>query len=98
MARAIQRQRFAETPSQINSDMGPGEIQKYCPVSQTGLGLLKTAMTQLHLSPRAYHRILKLARTIADLAGLPALPRCRVWLLFEFRGEYCVETWCNRLE
>jgi magnesium chelatase family protein len=49
--------------------MGPGEIQEYCPVDATGRGLLKAAMSQLHLSPRAYHRILKLARTIADLAA-----------------------------
>ena len=57
------------TKLQTNTDMGPGEIQKYCPVDDAGRGLLKTVMTQLHLSPRAYHRILKLARTIADLAG-----------------------------
>ena len=68
-ARAVQRERFAGTKLQTNTDMGPGEIQKYCPVDDAGRALLKTAMTQLHLSPRAYHRILKLARTIADLAG-----------------------------
>jgi len=55
--------------------MGSGEIQQCCPVDQAGRGLLKTAMTQLHLSPRAYHRILKLARTIADLAGQRGLSR-----------------------
>ncbi len=68
-ARKLQRERFAGTSLHTNTDMGAGDIQKYCPVDAAGRGLLKTAMTQLHLSPRAYHRILKLARTIADLAG-----------------------------
>jgi len=68
-ARALQRKRFAGTPLQTNSDMGPAEIKQFCQVDETGRNLLKSAMNQLHLSPRAYHRILKLARTIADLAG-----------------------------
>jgi hypothetical protein len=58
--------------------MGPGEIQDFCPVDETGRSLLKAAMSQLHLSVRAYHRILKLARTIADLAGRRGLSR-RIW-------------------
>ena len=49
--------------------MGPGEIRQFCPVDQTSTHLLKSAMQQMQLSARAYHRILKLARTIADLAG-----------------------------
>jgi magnesium chelatase family protein len=53
--------------------MGPGEIQTFCPVDETGRSLLKAAMSQLHLSARAYYRILKLARTIADLAGSEAI-------------------------
>jgi magnesium chelatase family protein len=48
---------------------GPGEIRQYCLVDQTSTHLLKSAMQQMQLSVRAYHRILKLARTIADLAG-----------------------------
>jgi magnesium chelatase family protein len=47
--------------------MGPGEIRQYCLVDQTSTHLLKSAMQQMQLSVRAYHRILKLARTIADL-------------------------------
>ena len=68
-ARAIQRKRFEGVPLQTNSDMGPAEVRLFCQVDETGRNLLKSAMNQLHLSPRAYHRILKLARTIADLAG-----------------------------
>ncbi len=68
-AREIQQQRFAGTPLQTNADMGPGEIRQYCALDETGTSLLKSAVQQMHLSPRAYHRVLKLARTIADLAG-----------------------------
>jgi magnesium chelatase family protein len=49
--------------------MGPAEIRQFCPLDQISTNLLKTAMQQMQLSARAYHRILKLARTIADLAG-----------------------------
>lgn len=68
-ARVIQRERFTGTNLYVNADMGPGEIRQFCPIDQTGTNLLKAAMRQMHLSARAYHRILKLARTIADLAG-----------------------------
>lgn len=71
VAAACERQarRFAGTPLRTNADMGPSEVRRFCRVDDTGRNLLKTAMSQLHLSARAYHRILKLARTIADLAG-----------------------------
>ena len=49
--------------------MGPAEVRQYCTIDATGKSLLRAAMQQLHMSARAYHRILKLARTIADLAG-----------------------------
>jgi magnesium chelatase family protein len=49
------------------------EIRKYCTLDETSRNLMKTAMSQLQLSARAYHRILKLARTIADLAGSEAI-------------------------
>ena len=68
-ARTLQRERFKDTGLYVNADMGPGEIRQFCPVDQTSTNLLKSAMQQMQLSARAYHRILKLARTIADLAG-----------------------------
>ena len=67
--RVIQRERFRECALQTNSDMGPAEIRQFCPLDETSTQLVKSAMQQMHLSARAYHRILKLARTIADLAG-----------------------------
>ena len=49
--------------------MRPAEVRQFCDLDDTSRSLMKTAMNQLQLSARAYHRILKLARTIADLAG-----------------------------
>jgi len=49
--------------------MRPAEVRQFCQLDETGSSLMRTAMNQLQLSARAYHRVLKLARTIADLAG-----------------------------
>ena len=68
-ARERQRERFAGTHLLCNADMQPAGVRVHCQVDDTGKSLLKAAMTQLQLSARAYHRILKLARTIADLVG-----------------------------
>jgi len=69
-ARQRQRERFAESERLLcNADMGPAEVREVCQLDDAGKGLLRAAMQQLHLTARAYHRILKLARTIADLAG-----------------------------
>ncbi len=61
--------RFEGTALACNADMGPAEVRQYCQVEEAGRGLLKAAIQQLAMSARAFHRILKLARTIADLAG-----------------------------
>ena len=63
------RERLAGTALSCNAAMGPAEIREYCLVDAEGQGLLRAAMQQLHMSARAYHRVLKLARTVADLAG-----------------------------
>ena len=69
-ARQRQRDRFEEIDHvACNSDMGPSEIQVYCETDETGKELLSSAMRQMQLSARAYHRVLKLSRTISDLAG-----------------------------
>jgi magnesium chelatase family protein len=68
-ARETQRERFAGTPLSSNADMGPTEVRQICQLDETGRGLVRAAMQQLQMSARAFHRILKLARTIADLAG-----------------------------
>ncbi len=68
-ARELQARRFVGTKLTCNAEMGPAEVRAFCEVEAGGQSLLKAAMQQLHLSARAFHRILKLARTIADLAG-----------------------------
>jgi magnesium chelatase family protein len=68
-ARNRQVERFVGTKMRTNSDMGPAEVRRYCLLDPEGQQLMKAAMRQLHLSARAYHRVLKLARTIADLEG-----------------------------
>ena len=67
-ARSRQLERFRGTPVTANTEMGPTEVRDFCQTDASGEKLLKAAMQQLHLSARAYHRVLKLARTIADLA------------------------------
>jgi magnesium chelatase family protein len=52
-----------------NSALGSLEIDAFCPLDNAGMALIKTAISRLNLSARAFHRILKVARTIADLAG-----------------------------
>lgn len=67
-ARDRQRQRFLEDSRlQCNADMGAGDIRHFCQTDQPGQQLLNTTLRQMQLSARAYHRILKLSRTIADL-------------------------------
>ena len=68
-AREVQRRRFEGAGLYCNADMGPAEIREYCGIDEAGRSLLKAAMQQLSMSARAFHRVLKLARTIADLAG-----------------------------
>ena len=72
VARDRQTKRFSNNGSSdivCNADMRVGEIRQFCKAGEEGQRLMRSAMTQLNLSARAYHRILKLARTIADLAG-----------------------------
>ena len=68
-ARNIQSKRFSNSDIICNSDMRVGEIRQYCNLQAEGQSLMRAAMSQMNLSARAYHRILKLARTIADLAN-----------------------------
>jgi magnesium chelatase family protein len=69
-AREIQTTRFHEHPNiYSNADMGTNEIRQFCNLDNAGTELLKMAMTKLGLSARAYDRILKVSRTIADIDG-----------------------------
>src|ERR1017187_4046939 len=69
VARQRQHERFRDRPKiTCNARMGSRELKQYCEPDETTLELLKFAMSDLNLSARAYDRILKVARTIADLA------------------------------
>jgi len=82
-ARQRQRERFSGAAEYVmggrqsaqpgaptcNADMRPAEVRQNCELDEAGRTLMRAAMSQLQLSARAYHRVLKLARSIADLAG-----------------------------
>jgi len=68
-ARKIQLKRFEKTKLHSNAQMGAREIKRYCTVKDDAEKLLETAINKLGLSARAYSRVLKVGRTIADLAG-----------------------------
>ena len=71
-ARIRQRSRFSNSSGVLtNADMGPVEVREFCNLDDASNGLMRAAMQQLHLSARGFHRILKLARTIADLTEEP---------------------------
>jgi magnesium chelatase family protein len=68
-ARIRQLERFAgKAGLYANAHMTPGDLRGFCHVASRADALLKTAIVRLKLSARAYHRVLKIARTIADLA------------------------------
>ena len=68
-ARRRQQERLAAHGRLTNADMGPAEIRQVCRLGEPERALVRQAMARLQLTARAYHRVLKVARTIADLAG-----------------------------
>ena len=85
-AREIQRRRFANTSGvNANADMRPADVRLHCKLDEAGMSLVRAAMAQLQLSARAFHRILKLARTIADLAGAESIQPAHVAEAIQYR-------------
>lgn len=80
-ARELQLQRQGKA----NFMLGTAEIEQHCQPDPNGLALLKTAITRLNLSARAYHRILKVARTIADLAQAPHIQSTHIAEAIQYR-------------
>jgi magnesium chelatase family protein len=68
-----------------NADMGPRELTEHARLDTAGEQMMKAAVNQLQLSPRGYHRVLKLARTIADLEGLDAIQASHVAEALQYR-------------
>ncbi|ACM07141.1 YifB family Mg chelatase-like AAA ATPase [Thermomicrobium roseum] len=85
-ARAVQQLRFGDS-RRLNSEMTPAEIRRYCRLDEAGERLLRTAVERLGLSARGYHRVLKLARTIADLAGAERIAAVHVAEALQYRPQ-----------
>lgn len=86
-ARKIQGQRFAGMAINTNSEMGTREVKKFCAVDAATITLLQKAIVQLHLSARSYFRILKVARTIADLGASEKISLEHVAEALQYRGS-----------
>lgn len=72
-ARDVQRRRFADTATRHNGQMTHRQIRAFCPLDEPCMSLLRSTMTELGLSARAHDKILRLARTIADLDGAESI-------------------------
>lgn len=84
-ARAIQKGRF-DGRSSTNSRMTPAEVKKHCPLGPSESRLLATAISKLNLSARGYSKILKVARTIADLDNTPHISAAHLAEAIQYRG------------
>ena len=86
-ARQRQQARFKDRPKiTCNARMGSRELKAYCSLTEPTMELLKFAMSDLNLSARAYDRVLKVARTIADLAGVEQIAPDHVSEAIQFRS------------
>lgn len=87
VARQRQQTRFAgRTRVSCNARMGPREIKSFCQLDEPTMEMLKHAMTDLNLSARAYDRVLKVARTIADLAGAETIGPDHIGEAIQYRS------------
>ncbi len=85
-AREIQRERFANENIYANAQMSSKMLRAYCQIDPSGQALLKTAMEKLGLSARAYDRILKVSRTIADLEGIESIQAYHLGEAIQYRS------------
>jgi len=84
-ARHIQATRFRRDPTRCNAEMAPAQIEAHCALGEDSRMLLRLAIHDLSLSARAYHRILRVARTIADLENAERLQVQHVTEAIQFR-------------
>jgi magnesium chelatase family protein len=86
-SREIQAERFIEFENiHYNAQMGSKQIRNYCRLDDASKSLLKTAMERLNLSARAYDRILKVSRTIADLEGVKEINGTHISEAIQYRS------------
>ena len=86
-ARETHRGRFQESSPSCNADMTPAEVREHCQLDQAGRSLLRAAMERMGLTARAFHRILKLSRTIADMEGSPEIQTHHVAEAIQYRPK-----------
>ena len=86
-AREVQLERFARRPEvHANAHMTPRDLRQFCRIGEAGDALLRTAISKLGLSARAYHRVLKIARTIADLEGAAEIGTAHMSEAIQYRS------------
>lgn len=102
-----QRERFAGTDLAANADRRPAEVRRFCKLDEAGTALLRTAMAQLQLTARSFHRVLTIARTITDFCGRgghppgapgrgAAIPPAAGWLRRRFPHLPCPRRMASR--
>lgn len=84
-ARNIQRERFTRSKKKLNAELSAKDIEELAPLAAEVRSLLDTAATRLGLSPRSYHRVIKVARTIADLDESAAITNAHILEALEYR-------------
>jgi magnesium chelatase family protein len=86
-ARELQTKRYCDLEHiHYNAQMNTNQIRAYCGLDEASLGLLKNAMERLNLSARAYDRILKVARTIADLESVETVKGHHIAEAIQYRS------------
>ena len=89
-ARGVQRDRFRDNSFLCNSEMGPGEVWQHCQLEDAARSLLQTAAQRLVLSARAFHRVLKVSRTIADLDGADTISVSHLAEALQYRARAAI--------
>ena len=85
-ARAIQTERFRKAGNSTNSAMSPRQMKVHCQIDAEATGYLEHAMEEMNFSARAHDRILKVARTLADLAGAPNIRATDILEAIQYRS------------
>jgi len=89
-ARKVQEERFRNKNIVSNSEMSSQDVKEFCKIGEETLNILKTAISQFHLSARSYYKVLKLARTIADLENKEEIASAHVAEALQYRPRNSV--------